>query len=90
MSRSTASRLQIVKHRLGFRSIEELLRIFERATIIQCWTKEDLLNFATPVHVGTASSEEEIRRQLGFKQKTKVKAKVKEKDPEGIKGVNDE
>jgi len=84
VKRRTSSRLQIMKHSLGFKSLDEMLLVLTHVSANQGWTKPELIDMAIPIEIGTASSERQLYEKLNkpknFMEKgLKVKSKVKKK-----------
>lgn len=99
--RRTSSKLQILKHFLDFKSVDEMLTVFMAVVYNEDLRKEDLLRMAIKVESGTATCEHEMHEKLGlvkkqihvcekgFLVKGKVEKKKKVKEDER-QGINDE
>jgi len=80
VKRRTSSKLQILKHQLGFKSVDEMLSVFMAMVYANDWTKEDLMKLAIKVESGSAKSDSEVKLNLGILTQTdKIKGKVKKK-----------
>jgi hypothetical protein len=84
VKRRTSSRLQIMKHSLGFKSLDEMLLLITQASTVQQWTKEQLIEMAIPEESGSAPSERELYEKLNkpknlTEKGLKIKSKVKKK-----------
>lgn len=96
VKRRTSSKLQILKHQLGFKSVDEMLSIFMLMVYANDWRKEDLIKLSIRVESGSAKTEDEKLQKIGVKSYTqtdkikgKVKKKPKEEEKDERKGVND-
>jgi len=86
IKRRTSSRLQIMKHQLGFKSLDEMLLVLTQISTVQGWTKEQLVSMAIPEESGSASSERELYEKLNkpreYSEKSRVKGRIKKKTEE--------
>jgi len=91
--RRTSSKLQIMKHQFGFKSVDEMLSVLMAVVYRQQWSKQDILKMTVEYMSGSATNDDEVHENIGVKsytQTTKIKGKVKEKPKEDErKGVND-
>lgn len=81
VKRRTSSKLQILKHQLDFKSVDEMLSVFMAMIGRQQWSRADLLEMCLEYISGTAKSEDEMKLNLGIlKEKgLPVKGKIKKK-----------
>jgi len=83
VKRRTSSKLQILKHQLDFKSVDEMLSVFMAMVYANDWTKEDLMKLAIKVESGSAKTEDEMKLNLGILTQTdKIKGKVKKNPKE--------
>jgi hypothetical protein len=83
VKRRTSSKLQILKHQLGFKSVDEMLTVFMSMVYANDWRKEDLIKLSIRVESGSAKTDSEVKLNLGIlTQTTKIEGKVKPKPKE--------
>jgi len=86
--RRTSSKLQIMKHQFGFKSVDEMLSVLMAVVYRQQWSKQDILKMTVEyTGISTATSDEEMYQKTGIKgdlvlkldETTKIKGKVEKK-----------